>query len=132
WQKVPGLPAAPTEAYPQSAVTWSPDSSRLAFLGGPGFVARVWQVGTNRPPRAVTDHLSNMAGPVLLLWSPDGKWLATTNYNGIAPQVQIWDAARGRIVQVLEVRTARVSGLVWSLDSRRLVSAGGDGTIKLW
>jgi WD40 repeat protein len=46
--------------------------------------------------------------------------------------ISIWDASRGQRIATLEGHTAEVTALTFTADSRTLVSAGGDGQVRLW
>src|SRR5262249_14911133 len=46
--------------------------------------------------------------------------------------VRVWDARDGAAVRTFEAHAGRASCLAFSPDSKRLVSAGGDGTFNVW
>ena len=47
-------------------------------------------------------------------------------------QVKIWDGRSGTFVATLTGHVSAVYQVAWSMDSRLLVSASKDSTIKLW
>lgn len=64
-----------------------------------------------------------------LAYSPDGRTLAATVGWGAA----LWDIAREQELVTLQ---GKHGGMVWSLafapDGRTLMTAGNDGTVKVW
>jgi WD40 repeat protein len=62
---------------------------------------------------------------VRLAWSPDGKVLAA----GSAKGTFLYDPNTGKVAGPLD---ATGNALDWSADGSRLVTASGDGTLKLW
>lgn len=64
--------------------------------------------------------------------SPDGKLIAVGNYR-----IGIWDADSGKRLRELDghIRSwaeGGVSGMVFSADSKSLISCGQDGTVRFW
>jgi WD40 repeat protein len=61
-------------------------------------------------------------------FSPDGKHLATTSWDGTT---KVWDAINGKELLTLRGHTGIVEGVIFSPDGKRLASAG-DQTAKVW
>src|SRR5262249_53308876 len=64
-----------------------------------------------------------------LAYSPDGLLLASSDRFG---SVQVWVAQSGQVFQTLRGHVGPVHSLNWSADSDRLLTAGEDGTLRLW
>ena len=60
---------------------------------------------------------------------PDPRSVAVSGANG---EVVVWDAAKRRVTQTLRGHTALVSAVAFSRDGKRLVSGGGDQTVRIW
>jgi WD40 repeat protein/serine/threonine protein kinase len=115
-----------------SMVAFSPDGASLAAAiqnGGPGTgMVRVWDVKTGRLLRAVPDPKQGPgAMPVAVVFSPDGKLLASAGFDRA---VHLWELATGKEVRVLPGHELSVTGLSFSRDGKQLVSASG-GLINL-
>ena len=113
-------------------LTWSPDGRKLAAVsfetkrGSSGWGLSVWD--------ATSGEKLVREGHVVDLWSVafsrDGTRVATGGQEGI---VRVFDATDGRERAALFAGAVNVSGLAFSLDGRRLYTAGwGMGGIKLF
>jgi WD40 repeat protein len=79
-----------------------------------------------------TDPGNGLQNQNALAWSPDGKYLATSQANG---EIQIWDASldanTGTPLGTYQTHNAQITTLAWSPDnSKRIV--GGDNTGNIW
>ncbi|KAI9682573.1 MAG: hypothetical protein M1822_006871 [Bathelium mastoideum] len=64
-----------------------------------------------------------------LVFSLDGKWLASESYE---KTIKMWDAASGALLQNLESHSVLDMLAPFSPDSKQLASASHDNAIKIW
>jgi len=65
--------------------------------------------------------------------SPDGRWIAAATGRTAEPgRVIVWDAKTGDRAHAFRSHLARASAVAFGPGSKRLVSAGWDGTLALW
>src|SRR5262249_14299974 len=107
-------------------LAFSPDGARLASAAVDGHI-RLWDAQTADPGPAYpgSDRSDGVA------FSADGAYRAASFGDGT---VKVWDAGSEapEPVHVLYGHTSRVLGVAFSRTDRRLVSAGFDGTARLW
>ena len=61
-------------------------------------------------------------------FSPDGRWAASAAWDS---SVRLWEGRTGKFVATLRGHIGPVYRLTWSADSRLLVSASKDTTLKV-
>jgi WD40 repeat protein/predicted Ser/Thr protein kinase len=115
------------------AITFSGDGSRLLTASHDGTV-RQWDARTGREVEPPYDR--HTAELFAVVYSPDGQQVASA---GADRTVRLWRASGRQDQAVLGGHTGVVSGLAFSQDGRRLVSASydllisaGDGTVRFW
>jgi WD40 repeat protein len=64
-----------------------------------------------------------------LAFNKDGTRLASASFDRLA---KVWDVASGEELFSLYGNTSNVFGVSFSPDSQTLVTAGGDGTIRMY
>ncbi|MCZ6602368.1 MAG: hypothetical protein O6952_05120, partial [Planctomycetota bacterium] len=123
-----------------NSVTFSPDGKQIAAGGGADWVnrgskrnaVRLWSVETGKRSR----RLRGDSGPTQsIAFSPDGATIAAAmGQQGQGGATFIWDTTSGNRLHRLQNLEARgwTSTLVYSPDSKTLVTASDDQTIRLW
>lgn len=122
------------EAY--RVVAWHPDGEMLASMADIGAIG-VWDIETGAELFRLQLPEVNI---IALAWHPDGQLLASGDTGG---RVRIWDTHAKAEFAVVEGHPTTVvgdgwensnviSGLDWDAQGEFLVSAGYDGTIRIW
>jgi WD40 repeat protein len=130
-----------------TSVCWSPDGKRLASAGsrfddkGWKSEVKVWDAASGHETRTLqrsTDRAGQRHVVWGLCWSPDGKRLGGAGGvwdeqkgSYVAGEVKVWDATSGQEAFTLQGHTRPVTSACWSLDGKRLASAGSD-EVKVW
>jgi WD40 repeat protein/serine/threonine protein kinase len=110
-----------TTLSPPSAVSWSPDDSRLVCGGE----LQIWDTATRK-------RLGIRGGDwqvTSVAWSPDGMRLGFGTNRGV---VTIADAATGKTLSTRQGHSHAVPCVAWNPDGTRLASTSFDGTVKVW
>ncbi len=68
-------------------------------------------------------------GAAGVAFSPDGKYLVTSSWDGI---VRLWDVASGKEVRQFLGHSGSVFGAAFSPDGKYILSSGTDRTVRLW
>ena len=100
-------------------IALTPDGRTLVSVGEDGKVI-AWDL-PRREQRAVLDERSAWFESVAA--SPDGRWLAA---GGVGGEVLVWDAGTLERAATLATSGSTVRGLVFSADSRVLLTAAQD------
>jgi WD40 repeat protein len=120
---VTGVPSAPSQATPQaqsqSAVPFAvlaPVPEEVAIPADAQRLDGILQSG----------HSSSISA---LAFSSDGKWLAS---GGLDKLIILWNASTGEQTRKWTSQNSDVTQLVFSPDSKRLVSADSGGIVRGW
>ena len=119
------------------SLAFSPDGTHLA-TGRLDRSVRLWDTSGNSEPilfqkqslsgDLLRTHQELVGGPDVLLFSPDGKFLAC----GEGQDVKLWDTTTGELITTFTAHIGFIEYLAFSTDGSILASASQDGTIKYW
>jgi WD40 repeat protein len=101
----------------------SPDAGRFIFGGKESL--RIWDIAQSRLESEITKGVS---GSELLAFSPDGKFLATTNGRS----VELWNLAERRAVQFIDSFGWPIVDVSWLPKTDLLVVASDIGCTRIW
>ncbi|MFE5492970.1 trypsin-like peptidase domain-containing protein [Streptomyces virginiae] len=110
----------------------NPDLSSLLAVRAyrAGHTAEAAESLANAADLPLRKRLISPAGPVnRLVYSPDGRTMATVGRNGTA---LLWDVAAGRPRTTLKGHTGEVWAVAFSPDGRTLATGSWDKTVRLW
>ncbi|MGH9871819.1 MAG: caspase family protein [Pyrinomonadaceae bacterium] len=87
-----------------------------------------------KPELVLQTGYNTFIGATRLVFSPDGRLLATATYR--SSTIKLWETATGRELRNLSSGTQSVMGvspfIAFSPDSRLIAAAAGDNSVKIW
>ena len=111
------------------------NSSELLISGSDDHTLFLWSLFSSSPVNTNTKKptpLTRLNGHQRQIshvqFSPDGRWAASTSFDG---SVRIWEGRTGKFVGTLRGHVGAVYRVTWSADSRMVVSASKDATLKV-
>lgn len=109
-------------------VAWHPNSAYIfTGSGGSDRTVRMWDVQRGSAVRIFTGHTGNVTS---LACAPNGKVIASADDKG---EILLWDIAAGRLMKRMRGHSrGGIWSLDWSVESSVLISAGADGTVRVW
>jgi WD40 repeat protein len=120
-----GTATAQTWELPSSVrLAFSPNSKTLALGGGENATVTLLDVGTGQKKPLKWDYRKN---PTSLVFSPDGRTLATANYNA-PPSLWNLQAEQEREIAGLP----KANSLAFTPDGQTVALGVVDGPIQLW
>jgi eukaryotic-like serine/threonine-protein kinase len=109
---------------------WSPDGRHIASSAHDETI-QLWDAATGE--HVLTRRVNSLQAPALT-WSPDGKWISTT--NGLSSEsIQIWDAFTNKLAPghaSYANHDESVLALAWSPDGKYIASCGENKTVRVW
>ncbi|HKP53620.1 MAG TPA: AAA-like domain-containing protein [Chloroflexia bacterium] len=119
---------------PVNHVAWSPNRSPdrwdLVTASSDG-TTTIWSL--EKPSDKFTPNIQlSYAGPLrLITWSPNGRSILGIS-EGPSPEVNVWDVHRREGVSIGRSIGKEVRAVSWSPNSEQIVTANGDGTVRIW
>jgi WD40 repeat protein len=111
-----------------TALAFSPDGKVLAAATGSERWVTLWQMPSGRPLRRLPIPGE---GGERLLFSPDGRWLASVARERASSQfLQIWEVASGK--QTLRGEVGRVLVLAFAPAGKALATGDESGSVEVW
>ena len=104
----------------------SADGNTLATLGA-GHEVRVWETS---PDITRVERLQAASGLMAVAFSPDSQRLATA--GSFPPILQVWDRSNPVAARTWRVGKSTIWATAFVGDGRTLVTADGDGMVRLW
>src|SRR2546429_6149079 len=87
-----------------------------------------------KPELVLQTGYSNFMGATRLVFSPDGRLLATATFR--SSTIKLWETATGRELRDLSSGTQSAMGMspyiAFSRDSRLIAAAAGDNSVRIW
>ncbi len=101
---------------------FAPDGKTLVTQSG-GRI-QLWDVATGKE---LLNRPGHYAEVYAVVFTPDGKVLASASRNDGEPMIWLWDGATGKALYSLEGHSPSVSR-----DGKRMIAIGKDGMVRFW
>ncbi|WWC73443.1 uncharacterized protein I206_107413 [Kwoniella pini CBS 10737] len=118
--------------------SWHPTDNSQFLTCSNDSTLRIWDVENKRKQKQVIVVRSKERGArtkvTSCAWSPDGKWIAGACFDGA---LHIWSTS-GNFARPTysnenaHTKNTETTGVVFSRDGTKVVTRGGDDTVKLW
>jgi WD40 repeat protein len=108
-------------------VAFAPDGKSVYTNDG---ALQRWELATGRPMLPDTYAAGHRAEISRVVYSRDGRLLATSAQDGT---IRIWDVATAKILHIMHTtREGDRMDLAFTSDAARLLSTGNDGDLHVW
>jgi WD40 repeat protein/S1-C subfamily serine protease len=108
------------------AIALSPNGKRVASACDTG-VVQLLDIANGWKSSALNGHKLPVQS---VAFSPDSKWIASSDTSRELDTLLIWDAATEKIVHRIENTKSRMYPIVFSPDGRTLAAAGTDNEVR--
>ena len=113
------------------SVEMSPDSQKILTTSFWNAVPKIWDIKT-KSALQLKGHESKY-GADIAHYSPDGKLVLTAATGPVSDKTaRIWDAATGKMLQVLGGHNFEIRRAIFFPDGSKVITAGADNTVKIW
>jgi WD40 repeat protein/DNA-binding SARP family transcriptional activator len=106
--------------------SFDPSGTRIAVRSDSGRMAVVIDIESGDEVFTLEGHSGVLTD---IAWSPDGRSIAMSSYDGSA---RLFDARTGAPRFAVQGRGGHVYDLDWNPDATRLITAHGDGAARVW
>lgn len=123
WKKI-GLFTGPHSVMAGAFITFSPDGKKIASGWGKRVI--IWNTFTHKQLHVIRGFKNDV---VPVVFSPNGRLLATGDYNGT---IRIWRVSDWRCVRRFTDIDEIVESLAFSPNSKLMAYGDGRGTVRVW
>lgn len=130
-------PLSASDIRSKSSLAVSPDTKMFA-IGYAGDAMGKVELRDGFTAKLIHTLRGHQCPVVALIFSPDGKTLASASNPSVVPvwtandyTVRLWNTATGKLLRTLQVSTGE-NCIAFSPDSKTLATGSTDKTIKLW